>query len=378
MNLHLVDDEKFIDGAIELFEKYSPNGNIFLVNSAVDKLRYIKKIDDVKLLSFSAPSIKKDIEKIVTDNNVDKVYIHFLDQNKAAVVNHLKNKFNLKTYWIFFGADLYDLLHQYYNYPLHDIKIKNKVSLYFRLKIQLAKIKWFYKFGNFPEVGVSKCIENLDYFCFWNHFDYELLLKYYKTKAKFLYFVYFNAVEKDSVLIENTKGVEVVINHSGSLNGNHQTLLKKINRIDSERAIDKIIAPLSYGDPLVIDTTIRSGEKIFKERFFPILNFLDRTAYFNLFQNVTVAFYGARRQEAGGNVFSFLSKGVKVFLRNDNNMLQFLREKGFVVFSFEDDFNTIDDLKTLTNEEKQLNWSTYRQMFSSETEKEVMNLFLAT
>lgn len=377
MNLHLVDDEKFIDGAIDLFEKYAQNENVFLVNSTNNEFKYIKKVKEVRLLNFSSISIKKDIENIVVDNKITKIYIHFIDIQKAAIVNFLLKKFKLQVYWIFFGGDLYDLLYKKFNYPLYDMKIKKeRISCYLLLRQQLSRIKFFYMFGYFPEKSVLKCIKNLHYFCFWNHFDYELLLKHIETKAEFLYFAYFNAIEKTTFSIRKFDGIEVVVNHSGALSGHHITLFEKISLLDKESKIKNIISPLSYGSATVINNIIQVGYKTFNDRFFPVVNFLDKKSYFDLFQNVSVAFYGAKRQEAAGNIFSLLGKGVKIFLRNDNNLLNFLRERGFIVFSFENDFNSIDDLESLTDAEKILNQSKCLDMFSLETEKKVMNHFV--
>jgi dTDP-N-acetylfucosamine:lipid II N-acetylfucosaminyltransferase len=376
MNLHIVDDEKFINGAVDLFEKYSPNKNVFILNSKTDELQYVSKINQVIILDFSSINIKKIITKIVVEKNIDKVFIHFLDANKAGIVNHLKGKVKIKTYWIFFGADLYMLLNEDYNYQLYDVKKKVELSFYDKVKAVLSKIKIFVKYGDLPVQGIYKCIKNMDYFCFWNHLDYELLLKHYETKAQFLNFAYFDALDKNPSMVENTNSMELVVNNSASLNGNHLTILEKIKKIDKNKIVDKIVVPLSYGSNQIVNDVMQYGRKAFNETFCPIVDFLDKETYFNLFQNVSVAFYGTRRQEASGNIFVLLAKGVKVFLRNDNNMMLFLKEKGFIVFSFEDDFNSIEDLKALKIEEKIMNNAKYIHMFSNEVQKEVMEEIL--
>lgn len=79
---------------------------------------------------------------------------------------------------------------------------------------------------------------------------------------------------------------------------------------------------------------------------------MPQAEYFALINKVEVAVIGARRQEAAGNIINLLSNGTKVFLREDNNLLQYYREKGFIIFSYEKDLNSLADLQPLTLEEQ--------------------------
>ena len=74
--------------------------------------------------------------------------------------------------------------------------------------------------------------------------------------------------------------------------------------------------------------------------------------YFTLINRAEVAIMGARRQEAAGNIINLLSNGTKVFLRENNNLLQYYREQGFIIFSYDKDLNSMDDLRPLTLEEQ--------------------------
>ncbi|MBK6732482.1 MAG: hypothetical protein IPG60_16510 [Bacteroidetes bacterium] len=74
--------------------------------------------------------------------------------------------------------------------------------------------------------------------------------------------------------------------------------------------------------------------------------------YYALISNVPVAIFGHRRQEAAGNIFYLIGKGVKIFLRNDNNMISWFRDRGFIVYSFEDNLSSINDLRPLTYDER--------------------------
>ena len=80
---------------------------------------------------------------------------------------------------------------------------------------------------------------------------------------------------------------------------------------------------------------------------------------------------GHRRQEAGSNISFLLRNGRKVFLREDNSLLHYYRDLGCVIYSFEKDLNSRDDLKPLTKEQQEIN---RRIMLESVSQKKVDNM----
>jgi hypothetical protein len=98
--------------------------------------------------------------------------------------------------------------------------------------------------------------------------------------------------------------------------------------------------------------------------------------YFRKLESITVSIFGSRRQEGAGNIFQLLSMGVKVFLRRENNMLYYLRDKGFIVFCFEDQFNSFMDLEQLPIAAQEHNRSLILQLFDSEKEVSIMHHLL--
>ena len=75
--LHLCFDGNFINRSIEIFEKYYPGENIFIVDKEKELLRMLR--DDKHLLGI--PLLKKNfpkIHQICIDKQVDKVVLHGL------------------------------------------------------------------------------------------------------------------------------------------------------------------------------------------------------------------------------------------------------------------------------------------------------------
>jgi hypothetical protein len=368
MNLHIVDDEKFINGSIDLFEKHDPKQNIFVVNSASKQLNYVLLRKEVVVLRLSNLKDASRLNKIVKDNSVNKVFVHLLSPLKATLSNNLRKKHGVKLYWIFYGADLYSLLAKEFGYQLHDIEFKNNSSVATLFKSKANLVKFYIRYKETSKNSILDFIKNLDYFCFWNNYDFELLKKYYVTNAVLLNFIYFNALDRSEKELKVKNEGSILVNNSASKNGNHATILNKIKIVDKDQTVSKIICPLSYGNPEIVNKTTKLGEILFEDKFNPLLDFLDKDSYFSLIEDVSVAFFGHRRQEAASNISQLLGNGVKVFLRNDNNIMLFMRDKGFLVFSFEDDFNSIEDLNPLTMAQMIQNQNAFLKMVNEKEE----------
>jgi hypothetical protein len=116
MNLHIVNDEKFIDGVNTQFEKYSQGKNIFVVLDSKKQLKHVSLINNVIVINPLGINSLRKILIIARKNNVKKVFTHFLTPFSAAISNKLRAVCGVKLYWIFYGADLYSILAKYNNY----------------------------------------------------------------------------------------------------------------------------------------------------------------------------------------------------------------------------------------------------------------------
>ncbi|MDE6094863.1 MAG: hypothetical protein K2G52_01590, partial [Muribaculaceae bacterium] len=202
----------------------------------------------------------------------------------------------------------------------------------------------------------------IDYFCFWNKKDYDLLTYFYKYPIKYKYFAYSANCPGENPTnlfpLKNKLTDTIMINHQASLFGNHDTIFSKLKEIDQKNHFIKLV-PLSYGSTIIRSNVFKLGNKLFGHKFKPILNYMQRDEYFNMLKSIDIAIFGQRRQEASGNIIQLLKNGVKVFLRNDNNLLEYYRQKGYIIFSFEDDLIDLNSLKSLTLDEKEHNRKCY-------------------
>jgi hypothetical protein len=380
MILHLTDDQKFINGAYDMFEKYYPGLNHFFIQVPRKEKGVAQNVNKRERLFFIALTEKKELNLIYAyarKNNIKHVLIHYLNPNKAAIANHLKKHLGAKTYWLFYGSDLYSRLFEEGKYELHDDALMNKRVVHYKKSIP-HHILFYLLHKQSLGQAFRQFVKELDFFCFWNIYDYRLLQLNYTTKAEHKTFFYYHMVDRKNYYRMPEKSlIKVMVNHSASRNGNHKTVLSKLKRLDDLNQISKIFAPLSYGDSNIRSEVILNGTKDFGVKFIPIIKFMPVDEYYQFLDEISVAIFGNRRQEGGGNVFYLLSIGVKVFLRNENNMIQYLRDQGFKVFSFEDDLNSTEDLKPLTEVEMKTNFNAYVMLFSQQQETLTMQKLIA-
>lgn len=359
MNLHIIHDEKFINGAIEQFEHSFPNKNKYLKQDNGKGFKCITENANIIELDFFSENIHLIIEEFLKKYNIKNIFIHYLDELKALIVLKILKIKQLKIYWIFFGADLYKLLSKYRNYDLYDYYEPSKLD---SLKYDL---KFFIKHRKCNDRLIINVIKKVDYFCFWNIYDYNLLISNFKTRAKFKYFMYYKSLNcfKLNDKCSTTKEINLLINHSSSYSGNHISIIKSIKNYEKE--LDKIIIPLSYGSESHKNEIIKVVENIsWKEKFIVLFDFLVATEYYSLIKEVNVAFFGMKRQEAGANLLFLLNNGVKIFLRNENNLLNLFKDYGFIIFSLSDFENKITNLTPLTQKEKEHNSSLFAKLFN--------------
>ena len=347
-NIHLVRDEKFINSSVEIFDKFYPKKNLFIVDANEADRKYVNHRYNVIFLPFSKLNWLEIIGKYLSDKTCSvNVIVHYLTKNSAFRALELKKRgFVNNLYWIFYGADLYTYLEIKGRYHLYDYKVKGRDRIIHKyVKLLLGHYNYVDAF----------CLK-LNYFCFWNYYDYEILCNNIKTNAKFKLFYYVNTLKNpnDKLFDSEIKSNNILVNNSASFTGNHLTVLNKLSKLGIDNT--KIILPLSYGPSTHIALIEKEIEKLFlRENYFLLKEYLPINAYYDIVNTCQYAVMGHRRQEAGGNISYLLRNGSKVFLREDNNLLQYYRDLGCFVYSFEKDLISSDALCPLDSDQKKVN-----------------------
>ncbi|WP_289021499.1 TDP-N-acetylfucosamine:lipid II N-acetylfucosaminyltransferase [uncultured Salegentibacter sp.] len=363
MNIHLINREKFTTQFIERFEKFNLNNVYFVIDK--DYNSAISKQINIFFVSENKNEILEKIKEILVSENISNLFIHYLDYFKSSIINELSNQFSFKTYWILYGADLYSKLQIKVNYSLYDDESILKEPLSFN-KIKKKIYKSLFRNPKKEWLSQLETIKNLDFFCFWNPEDFKLLKNNFNTKANFKFFVYDHVViDSGSSKFHNKKGM-LLVNHSASPTGNHFTILKALDKKQLRHDINQIYLPISYGSILVKNKILTFKSDNLQDKIKLLPHFLSKEEYYNLLRSIDVAFFGHKRQEAGFNIFQLLIYGVKVFLREENNLFKYLSNLGVYIFLFNNDLNLTDIRNNLTNEQKLQNKRIILETFKEE------------
>lgn len=369
MNLHIFHDDKFTNGGIEQFEKFYPNQNIYIVllyNST--ELKFTKPNSKIITFYIREKGIIPKLSTIITKENVKNIFVHYLDPYKASITLKTLLKHNLKFYWIFYGGDLYDYLTRYHNYDILDQKFLPTKDW---TKDVIKNLKYRLWFGWTTKDAMKRAFEKLDYFCFWNEYDFKLFHSKIKSPAQHKNFIYYNALGNAEFPLIDKKNI-IMINHSASPSGNHFHVFDVIKYIPLADKNYQILLPLSYGNPVYADHIRQTAKATIKTDIRALRDFMPIDDYQNVLSEVKIAIFGMKRQEAAGNIFQLLNMGAKVFLRQENTLFHWLKKRDFLVFSLENDYNELEELTGLSSAQITHNRDCYAKIFNAEVYQEMM------
>lgn len=355
MFLHLVDDEKFTDGSIALFETCDPGNHryVMVCKEAGVPSRYIKN---------------KAIQIIPKDSPEYKAIIGTLADYTAVFVYSFFNKYHLDitnrapanaTLVLFFGGG--ELLTQKKYWPT--VMLPWTKYLYYKhrtlpwVKTNLKKYASLLRQGRFTalaqpfrkrlasgpypavsalDTNIEKAVARLDYIAPVIPEDYDQLKKMTPCKAELLCWNYTSGFSLDKMKDWRITGSNWLVGNAARYALNHVEMLRRLRKIKGHSG--NLIVPLSYGDSeLYKEDVQRAGRKWFGRRFQPVLEYMPIDRYYALLGTCSAAFFNTPRQHALGNIKVSLYLGARVFLRSENPVYQFLKRRGAIVFSIQTD-----------------------------------------
>ncbi|WP_334125075.1 TDP-N-acetylfucosamine:lipid II N-acetylfucosaminyltransferase [Empedobacter brevis] len=160
---------------------------------------------------------------------------------------------------------------------------------------------------------------------------------------------------------------KVLIGHSGFSNGNHLDVVYKIKNYNLSNV--EVIIPFSYGEKKYMEIVKKEIASLkinvkFLEDFMPL------SLYSGLLNDVKIAVFNNRRQQAIGNIITLIYFGSKVFLSEKNTFYQFLKRQNVLVYNYEKELNDTSINVELTENEMIFNQQKMIELFS---EKKLLN-----
>ncbi|WP_422858217.1 TDP-N-acetylfucosamine:lipid II N-acetylfucosaminyltransferase [Flagellimonas sp. S174] len=334
--LHLSRDEKFIDSVIFQFENCFPKKNdylIFLSEGQHSKNpKYVKtKSEAVKIIETNDFEINR-IKRMQYE--YDFICFHGIEYFAARTILALDEK--IKIIWFLFGYEVHNnprIVNKQNNYASLTLKYYKKQNWFKEL---IRPIYYLFRSNNRePFFLVKKAIERCNY-CgiLYKEEFHDVKEKVGLDNIEFLKFSYYPI---EYIVDEDLKvrGSNILIGNSATATNNHLDVFEKIKHIDLKDS--KLIVPLSYGTKSYGDFIDERGKEIFKNSFYPLLDFMPLKDYTNLISSCKIVIMANYRQQAVGNVLAMLYMGAKVYLSKSNTLFSYLKRIGISVFSIEDD-----------------------------------------
>ena len=183
----------------------------------------------------------------------------------------------------------------------------------------------------------------------------ELIANKLKIDYKFLKFSYYPLELMLSSLNDRVNNNDILIGNSASLSNNHLEVFEKLNSLNLKES--NIYCPLSYGDNIYAKEILRKGEFFFKDKFKPLLKFMEVKEYNTILKSCGIVIMNHYRQQAVGNVMTMLYLGAKVYLNKKNTLYHYLKRINVIIFSVEDELNAEnkDAFKNLSIDEQNHN-----------------------
>ena len=239
-------------------------------------------------------------------NRAEKIILHGLFNNHLFYILSVQPWLLRKCYWVMWGGDLY----------VHEKPINN-----WRAK----KDEFFRRFIIGRVGGLISQIKG----------DFELAKRWYGANGKYYEcFMYPSNLYYDHKLApKRSDSINIQVGNSADPSNCHIEVLNRLSFLKDQNV--KIYAPLSYGDQSYAKKVVEHGQKIFGDKFVPMMTFIAFDQYLAFMSDIDIAIFNHQRQQAMGNITTLIGLGKKVYLRRGITSWRFLEDMGAVVFDID-------------------------------------------
>ncbi len=364
--LHLMNDEKFTDFSISMFEECNPGKNIFIVGQLSKNILF--KTNHTNNVKFFMSGSKEYFD-FIENCKYDVLIVHFLDSIKSKVITNLKLK--KKIVWLAWGGDIYNT--PFYKGTLYQPltkKLLKEISKSAPLKVKVRNVlkKVIYIFFSQRSFKFYQdAVRKVDYCATVLPNEFKILSKWKFFNARQVYFSY-GSVEYDfkdiSLLNFNITGSSILIGNSNSPASNHLDVFEKLHNLKIEKR--KIIVPLNYGNENDYrDKIVEKGTELFGLSFQPLLDFVPKNRYIEILMDCNIAILNHERQQGIGNLVLLFWLGCKIFLSEDSLAYKYFKEKGFAIYSFQKELNILTINSSLSQYDRDKNRKLIKQVYGN-------------
>jgi len=361
--LHVFTDSFFFESVSIFFDSLDNVDNLYLFytkkkNYKFSKIRSPQKITVVHSYNDYVSNFHRaDIDIIYFHSIHFKFYKYFkfIDESKIVI-------------WWCFGTEIYSKgitnstilpLKIYkpltYSYLKSHLTIRERLISIFRLVFG-----WHYASQR------KKAIERVDYFAPVLPQDYYMMKKWctYLRAKPFMLECGPEAPLSKSFNYLSTPG-NILVGHSLTYTTNLLDILPLFDNIEISKN-RKILVPISYGKDYGgitnFEEMINNDNILWLDKIIPL------PEYTELFKSITHAVFGMIRQQATGNVDLCICNGVKMFLYKDSIVYQYLKSRGYFVYTIEEDLTAEALITPLTHKEALHNYQLLQSKLNNNKE----------
>jgi hypothetical protein len=346
--LHLFQDEKVVNDAINFFEKVFPDENIYVVLTKDGVVDLVKEQPNTFFLLYDTDDV---VNMVNAGCGTQEIIVHSMGYRMALIVGKLNHP-NIT--WVIWGGDLFEPLLKSMGYKLYLDGTPQYMDSPSYMPFILYKFKCAIKEYLICRT-IRKAISRINNIATTTGTTYDLFLRYfpqYKRINKKEFFYY--PIEKmldDDIRDAYVSGKDIWINNAAHSNGNHVYIFNLIKKYNN----NSIHVPLSYGDSSYASYVEKEGKNMFGKHFCPMLSFIPRNDYYKRFLNSNSFIFGHLRSCAIGNIIIALYLGAKVFLFKDNPAYMHFKNMGIAIFSIDEELTEENLYSSLSETDRKRN-----------------------
>lgn len=360
MILHLLTDDKFTDYVINQFEAPEMQSE-FVVIPSNDSLELVKQIDKCTVIRQRSAEYE---QLVARQNQYSGVVFHgmFFARWQRPLLERMPE--SVKVAWFFWGGEIYTRhgMEEYFLAPitrwlyrLHNWKNNYKPVTYWEIPLELYK--------------------RVDYCLTSEHEEYEFAKKYTGANFKHLWYTCYSIEETVGPLMESRcAGNNIWLGNSAAMENNHVDVLWMLwkSRLLRRLKGEKVIIPLSYGNPWVKNAVKRVGRLALGRRMQALESYMPRNEYNQLMLSCSTMIIGYWEPAAQGNIITALWLGMRVYLSEKSIAYAFFKRIGANVYSIESDLKKYQ-FTPISEEEFSENREVMKKWYSKEHVKQAVN-----
>lgn len=358
-NLVFFPDSPFADWIINRCERLFPGLNYYVSFGKNPKYLDTEKVKLVDLDEKSLRSFSLEL------NSYRRIIIHYHHDITGYLIELAKVPSD-KIIWMLWSGDLYNT--PFYKGTVYLPRTKElKLWVQFepltvRIKLKEKAKELLKKPGRNLYKNSFKRIKNIGSFF---PKDVELASSTFGKSYNHIFHGIVSVEEQVNLSKENDfpfLGDAILVGHSGVPELNHLDTFDLIAPFVQGKPV---ICPLSYGNTSYISVIKDKGKEIFKDRFYPILEFMPRNAYFERLKEASVAVFGSVIHQGFGNIMTLLYLGFKVYMFQENPIYVQLVKLGLILYPL----NEVDEdsfSEGLSEKEKMQNRKVLLNILSEE------------